>query len=115
MQREGNVKTLLRIQMVILRETGMSQPEIADVTGTSLSTVNRAHMAYDHDGMEGLKAKPRGGRKRENMTRDEETKLLDQFAKAAGSGELLTIHDLKLAYEEKIGHPTGTNTIYKLL
>ena len=26
------------------------QPEIADVMGVSLSTVNRAHMAYDHGG-----------------------------------------------------------------
>jgi hypothetical protein len=31
------------IQIVVLRETGMIQPEIADVTGVSLSTVNRAN------------------------------------------------------------------------
>jgi transposase len=115
MQRERNVKSRLRIQMIILRDEGMSQPEIADVTGTSLSTVNRAHMAYAHEGLKGLKAKPRGGRMRENMTKDEEKELLAQFAKAAGVGELLNIHDMKRAYEEKIGHPTGTNTIYKLL
>jgi len=115
MKRERNARALLRIQMIILRDGGMTQPEIADVTGTSLSTVNRAHMAYDHEGLKGLKVKPCGGRKRENMTWDEETKLLDQFTKAAGVGELLTIHDMKKAYEEKIGHPTGTNTIYKLL
>jgi transcriptional regulator with XRE-family HTH domain len=28
--------------MVLLRESGMTQPEIADATGVSLSTVNRA-------------------------------------------------------------------------
>jgi Homeodomain-like domain len=36
-----------RIQMVLLRESGMTQPLIAAATGVSLSTVNRAHMAYD--------------------------------------------------------------------
>jgi hypothetical protein len=41
--------------------------------------------------------------------------LLAKFTKAAGVGELLTIHDMKKSYEEKIGHPTGANTIYKLL
>jgi transcriptional regulator len=34
-----------RIQMVLLRERGRTQPSIAAVMG--LSTVNRAHMAHD--------------------------------------------------------------------
>jgi hypothetical protein len=36
-----------RIQMILLRESGMTQPAIAEAMGVSLSTVNRAHMAYD--------------------------------------------------------------------
>ena len=36
-----------RIQMVLLREAGMTQPAIAEAMGVSLSTVNRAHMAFD--------------------------------------------------------------------
>jgi hypothetical protein len=36
-----------RIQMILLRESGMAQPAIADAMGVSLSTVNRAHMAHD--------------------------------------------------------------------
>jgi DNA-directed RNA polymerase specialized sigma subunit len=39
-----------RIQMVLLRESGMTQPTIAEAMGVSLSTVNRAHMAYDGAG-----------------------------------------------------------------
>ena len=39
-----------RIQMVLLRESGLTQPAIAQAMGVSLSTVNRAHMAYDHGG-----------------------------------------------------------------
>ena len=39
-----------RIQMVLLRERGMTQPAIAEAMGVSLSTVNRAHMAYDAAG-----------------------------------------------------------------
>jgi hypothetical protein len=47
-----------RIQMVLLRESGIAQPAIAAAMGVSLSTVNRAHMAYDHGGIKALKPKP---------------------------------------------------------
>jgi DNA-directed RNA polymerase specialized sigma subunit len=40
-----------RTQMVLLRESGMTQPLIAAAMGVSLSTVNRAHMAYDQGGL----------------------------------------------------------------
>ena len=72
-----------RIQMVLLREGGMTQPAIAAAMGVSLSTVNRAHMAYDHGGLKALKSRPSGGRLRENMTLAGEKALLDRFAKAA--------------------------------
>ena len=58
--------------MVLLRESGMTQPSIAAAMGVSLSTVNRAHMAYDQGGIKALKPKPIGGRKHENMTLAEE-------------------------------------------
>ena len=45
-----------RIQMVLLRENGMTQPAIAAALGVSLSTVNRAHMAYDHGGLKAAQA-----------------------------------------------------------
>ena len=104
-----------RIQMVLLSESGMTQPLIAAAMDVSLSTVNRAHMAYDHGGLEALKPRPSGGRKRENMTLREEEALLARFAKAAGIGEMLNIHDLKAAYEKAIGHETSKSTIYNLL
>jgi transposase len=64
-----------RIQMVLLRESGMTQPAIAAAMGVSLSTVNRAHMAYDQGGLKALKPKPNGGRKHENMTLAEDKGL----------------------------------------
>ena len=104
-----------RIQMVLLRESGITQAAIAEAMGVSLSTVNRTHMAYDRGGIKALKPKPNGGRKRENMTVAEEKALLSRFAKTAGAGELLNIHDLKAAYEKAIGHATSNSTVYNLL
>ena len=86
---KGRPEQRQRIQMV-LRESGMTQPAIAEAMGV-------AHMAYDHGGLKALKPKPIGGRQRENMTLAEEKALLDRFAKAAGAGEMLNIHDIKAA------------------
>src|SRR5258706_6804889 len=80
-----------RIQMVLLRESGMTQPAIAAAMGVSLSTVNRAHIAFNHGGIKALK--PIGGRQRENTTVAEERVLLARFAKAAGAGGKLNSHD----------------------
>ncbi len=65
---KGDPKRRQRIQMVLLREGGMTQPAIVEAMGASLSTVNRAHMAYDRGGLKALKSKPSGGRQRENMS-----------------------------------------------
>ena len=112
---KGHPEQRQRIQMVLLRESGMTQPAIAEVMGVSLSTVNRAHMAYDHGGLKALRRKPSGGRKRENMAMADEKALLQRFAKAAGAGEMLNIQDLKSAYEKAIGHATSNSTVYNLL
>ena len=104
-----------RIRMVLLREEGLAQPAIGSAMGVSLSTVNRAHMAYDQGGIKALKPKPCGGRQRQNMTIAEEKALLARFANAAGTGELLNIHDLKHAYEQAISHATSNSTVYDLL
>jgi len=76
LKRRPHAATRQRIQMVLLREGGMTQAEIAAAMGVSLSTVNRAHMAYDRGGLKALEPKPVGGRMRENMTLAEEAALL---------------------------------------
>jgi hypothetical protein len=67
--------------------------------------VNRAQLAYDSGGIKALKPKPNGGRKHENMTLSEEKVLQARFAKVAGAGQMLNIHDLKAAYEKAAGNP----------
>jgi len=69
--------------MVLLRESGMTQPAIAAAMGVSLSTVNRAHMAYDQGGIKALKPKQNGGRKHENMGIGRGKGLARPFCKAS--------------------------------
>jgi transposase len=85
----------------------MTQPAIAEAMGVWLSTVNRAHMAYDGAGIKALKPKPIGGRQRENMTLTEKKALLACFARSAGAGGMLNVHD-----PSGIRPPTARSTIF---
>jgi len=60
-----------------------------------------------------LKPRPNGGRLRENMTWRGEG-VAAGFAKAAGAGEMLNIHDLKAAYEQLSGIRPANSTVYNL-
>ena len=60
LQREKDPVVRQRIQMILLREDGKTQPKIAELTGVSLSTVNRAHMAYDNGGVKCVAAQADG-------------------------------------------------------
>ena len=71
LQGEKDPVVRQRIQMILLREDGKTQPEIAELTGVSLSTVNRAHMAYDNGGVNALRPKPTGGRQYDVGRREE--------------------------------------------
>src|SRR6266516_2988677 len=100
---KGDPKRRQRIQMVLLREGGMTQPAIAEAMGASLARIWRM------TGAGSRRSSPSGGRQRENMSLAEERALLARFAKAAGAGEMLNIHDLKAAYEKAIGHETSNS------
>jgi transposase len=63
LRREKDPVLRQRIQMVLLREDGNVQRKIAELMGVSLSTVNRAHVAYDSGGVSALRRKPTGGRR----------------------------------------------------
>lgn len=113
--KRDDPKHCKRIQMVLLRESGLTQAEIAEALDSSVSTVNRAHMAYDEGGIKALKPKPNPARKHQNMTLAEEKIFLDRFAKDAGAGQMLNIQEIKVAYEKAIGHETSNSTVYALL
>ncbi len=115
LQRAKNPSTRLRIQMVVLRHKGLAQPEIAEVAGKSLSAVNRAHMAHAGGGIKALQVTPSGGRINQHMAVAAEKVLPGRFAKAAGPGGLLNIHELQAAYEQAIGHAASKRAMDNLL
>jgi hypothetical protein len=56
-----------------------------------------------------------GGRRRQNMKREDEDRLLMPFFETAKKGAILVVAPVKEAYERAVGHQVPESTVYRLL
>ena len=59
--------------------------------------------------------KPRGGRRRELISLDEEKAFLTPWIEKAGAGGVLVVHLIHVAFQERIGHKVPKSTVYRML
>jgi transposase len=83
--------------------------------GLSVFTVRDLIEAYNRHGPEVLETAGKGQRQRAYLSVDEERACLSPFLKESQAGHIATVHTLKNAFEEHIGHAVATSTIYRLL
>lgn len=86
------------------------------VLGRSKASVCRLQAEFKADCIgDNLGPKKRGGRRRQNMSADQETQLLAPFFQKAHEGVPLVVADIRQAYETAIGKKVPASTIYRLL
>ena len=90
--------------------------EIAEALQLHASTVRRIQAAYEREGRPAIEGRGnRGGRRRNYLDYEEETALLNAYARTARHGRICTIAGLKTSFEAKVGHKVNKTTIYRLL
>lgn len=107
----GDVK---RLQCVYFRGKGLAKEAIAELVQYSPGHVQRIWTQYFKKGANSLLVKPRGGRRRENMSREEEAELLSAHLESAKEGKLLKIAPLHLALCKKLGKDVAISSAYRL-
>ncbi len=70
----------------------------------------RAECAGEH-----MAPKKRGGRRRQNMSFEQEAQLLKPFFQKARKGKPFVVADIRKAYQSAIGKKVPPSTIYRLL
>jgi len=70
----------------------------------------RADCAGEH-----MAPKKRGGRRRQNMSFEQEAQLLKPFFQKARKGKPFVVADIRKAYQSAIGKKVPPSTIYRLL
>ncbi len=105
-----------RIQCVLLRATlGSSAAEIARVLGWATPTVYNIHSRWAREGDAIFDLKPRGGRRHQHLTLEDEAGLLTPFIAAARAGDVLQVAQVRHAYEQRVGRAVAASTVYRLL
>jgi transposase len=110
------VGALRRIQAIYFRARYKDTAEqVASRTGLSLQTVRNLHSAWRHRGEEALEIKGKGGRRRENLTIEEERALLLAHRGQAERGGILEVSKIHRACEEALGEKQALSTTYRML
>ena len=105
-----------RVQSVWLRASlDLTDDQIAIAVGLSCNTVRCLHSRFRLQGEEALVGVGRGGRRRQNLSIEQEDELLHPFLDEAGAGGILVANPIKIAYEQAVGHEVPKSTVYRLL
>lgn len=113
--RASTKREFQRVQCVYLRQHGASSKDIAVVLALSAVSVKRVWSAYREHGEEAFFQEQRGGRYRENMTKQEEEAFLAPFLKKANEGGVLIVNEIHHAYAEKLQRRIPKSTLYAIL
>lgn len=111
-----NTSAFQRLQCLWLRaKQDQSTETIAQTVGLSVSHVRRVWSDYLHGGLAAAQGRPKGGRRHQNLTVDEERAVLAPLKKEAQAGQLVTAHGIKARYQTIVGHAVPDSTVYRLL
>ena len=105
-----------RLQCVYLADIKpeMTLEEIGEITLYCKSMVDKIHSSFRKRGINSIKDK-RGGRFRENMSIEDERKLLERFKETSESGKLVCATGIKSEYEKLVGKKVNKSVIYRML
>ena len=105
-----------RIQCVLIRATlGSPAAQIAQLLGWSTATVHVLHSRWSKEGDAIFDLRGRGGRHHQYLSPEQEQHLLAPFVERAEAGGMLTVAEIRQAYQEQTGKDVAPSTVYRLL
>ncbi len=111
------VEQLRQAQAVVLPLVyGLSLEQTAQVTGVSLGWVCQLRRRFIAGDVAGTPEMPcAGGRRRQNMTVEQEAQFLASFIDKAQAGGVLVVGEIKAALEERLAREVAKSSVYNLL
>lgn len=108
--------SIKRVQCIYFKVKYDKEPEeIGEMVGYNKGYVKQIQAKYWKEGNCVFYLKPRGGRRRENLTLAEERSIVESFRQKAENAEILEVSKIKEYYEEKIDKKVPKSTVYRML
>ena len=117
LSKARTIDELRQAQAVVLPlQFGLSLDKTAQALGVSVGWACqlRTRFVRSGGGLEGGYAR-KGGRRRENMTRDEEAAFLEPFFEKAKVGGILIVSEIKETLDARLGRTVALASAYNLL
>lgn len=113
-KKNKNKRIDKRLKVIMLRYEGHKNKDIAVITGYNCKFLSELFSEFKKHGAEKyVESKYKGNHR--SMSYDEEDEILNKFSEKAGKGQQITVKEIKAAFDEKIGHDTGSGYIYMVL
>jgi len=109
-----NVKKAKPLQALELKTKGKSAQEIAEITGYNEWYVWKLIKKYKTKGIDSITENNYKANNRK-LAEEVEKEFLAPFKARAEKGEIVTVNEMRIAYDEKTGNKSSIPTIYMLL
>lgn len=94
---------------------GTTLEETASLLGVSRASVHRLQRRFRHKSRGTYVAKPHGGRRRVNLSWEEERAFLAPWAEQAKEGGVLVVSVMRADLAQCLGRPVAASVLYRLL
>jgi len=97
-----------------MRYEGKTDKEIAEKLDFHPKRIRQLRAEFAMKGLEEYARHQYGGNSR-SLSKEEETTILEKCKEKAASGQIVTVKEIKAAFDEKRGKDTGRGYIYMVL
>ncbi|MGG7056004.1 helix-turn-helix domain-containing protein [Nitrosomonas sp. ANs5] len=111
------IEQLRQAQAVVLPlDYALSLADTARIIGVSRGWACQLRRRFMAGQVAGAADAPKaGGRRRQNMTRQEEREFLVPFLASAAAGNILVVSEIKVALDQALGRKVALSSVYNLL
>ena len=110
-----DAKLYRKIEVIDYAAKGYTHREISKLTDFSISRVSDLVREYVQNGIGYFTKEHRKGNSRRNLTPQQEEQIINEFKEKAVRGQIVSLTEMKMRYEEIRGKKTANSTFYDFL
>ena len=110
-----DIKLYRKIEVLDYASKGYTHREISELTDFGISRVSDLVREFVKNGIGYFTKEQRKGSKPRNLTPKQEEQLISEFREKAIKGQIVSLTEMKMRYEELRGKETANSTFYDFL